>query len=490
MDEKQIACHMLYQFAKDQCLGFFPFVLDTAKTMKSLMRYQYNAKVRAAATTIVPLLLKSIIKATSTSSNNIKDLTPYKQLFSELFEPFMEALLLEPDVVETVPILEILGQIASVINQSNGFWTFSTSQLLSIAETLEAILTESQSRSKQRIDDQSGDKLIVDEQTKADILWATDVEIELTAHIIDCIEYTLKCSGEGFIRCLDEKGFANAAKLILSEDKKYQSDAEMLQAICIFIDCIELGGKLAADKYLNWFYPLLTQFAEHSTDDDIKQTAVFGIGILAKLGYLKELDPNYFWLDKLLKDVQEFKQNEELKDAQGDAVVDDDEDDEVAKYLIYENMVSAIGKIIRYQPPQQMDVKQVLSNWIRLLPIENDQEEFDAVVGNLLFFMKEFWNELVVKDEEMRSRMLFCCLFYLSQFRESVTSYELIMEYDGIDLNDKMPTNIPVLSKKNIIKIKQLKENQFLIETKAFEKVMERLQPSEIQNIQSTVNRY
>jgi len=133
---------------------------------------------------------------------------------------------------------------------------------------------------------------------------------------------------------------------------------------------------------------------------------------------------------------------------------------------------------------------QILSHWIRLLPIENDQEEMDAVVDNLLFFMKQFWQELVVENEDLRSRMLFCCLFYLAQFRESVTSYEIIMEYDGIDLNDELPQNMPVLSKENIVKIKQLKENPFLIKVEAFEKVMERLEPQEIQNIQSVVSRY
>ena len=46
------------------------------------------------------------------------------------------------------------------------------------------------------------------------------------------------------------------------------------------------------------------------TDSDIKQTAVFGLGVLAKCGYLKELDPEYKWLTRLISEVEEFKQKE------------------------------------------------------------------------------------------------------------------------------------------------------------------------------------
>ena len=243
LEEKDLACHMLYQFAKDQCIGFFPYVLQTAKTMKSLMRYQYHARVRAAATTIVPLLLKSIIKGIehdiNTNSNKINDSMKQTlhQTFDELFGPFMQALLLEPDVVETVPILEILGQICSVVSQSNGFWQFSDEQLLSIAEVLETILSESQERSQERIDDASGDKL-VDEQKRREIEWANEVEIELIAHVIDVIEYTLKAAGEKFISHFEDKQLAKAAKLMLEKDRKYQTDAERLQALCIFIDIL------------------------------------------------------------------------------------------------------------------------------------------------------------------------------------------------------------------------------------------------------------
>merc|ERR1712130_121915 len=164
---------------------------------------------------------------------------------------------------------------------------------------------------------------------------------------------------------------------------------------------------------------------------------------------------------------------------------------ELSQYLIYENMVSAMGKIIRYQPPQSKDNEndKLLIEWIRLLPIENDQEEFDAVTENLLFSIQQFWKNLIVNNQEMRSRILFSLLFYLSQFKQTCTSYELIMDH-SVDISDSFPTNIPVLSKQSINKIKQLKQNEYLIKIKAFEQVMDRLEPQEIQNIQYVVNNY
>lgn len=216
--------------------------LQTADIMKDLMRYQYNARVRAAATTIVPLLLKSVIKGLEQQNQQQQQQSKeWHGVLDVLFAPFMESLLGEPDVVEQVPILEVLGQICSVIGQSNGFWTLTDHQLLCIAEVLEAILTESQVRCKERMDNASGQKLIVDDQKRAEIEWANDVEVELTAHIIDVLEYTFKAVGERFISCFDEKGLAKAAKSMLEKDEQYQTAGERLQALCIFIDCIEYG---------------------------------------------------------------------------------------------------------------------------------------------------------------------------------------------------------------------------------------------------------
>eukprot|EP00487_Bulimina_marginata_P010053 TRINITY_DN4784_c0_g1_i2.p1 TRINITY_DN4784_c0_g1~~TRINITY_DN4784_c0_g1_i2.p1 ORF type:complete len:118 (+),score=10.30 TRINITY_DN4784_c0_g1_i2:91-444(+) len=108
------------------------------------------------------------------------------------------------------------------------------------------------------MDDESGNKLIVDEETRNELEWANDVENELIAHIIDCIEYTLKVAGPRFIAFFEEKGFKQkATKLMLQKESKYISNADRLNLLCIFIDIIELGGKSAADRYLNWFYPYL-----------------------------------------------------------------------------------------------------------------------------------------------------------------------------------------------------------------------------------------
>eukprot|EP01084_Bolivina_argentea_P278428 475649_1 len=195
-------------------------------------------------------------------------------------------------------------------------------------------------------------------------------------------------------------------------------------------------------------------------------------------GYLNKLDINYKYFNKFLKDIQEFKQFEEKLDLENENENKMDECELESKYLIYENMISTIGKIIRYQTPPNYDTLQILKNWICLLPIENDQEEFNAIVENILYFVNEYWTELIQNNNEMRERILFSLLFYLSQFKHpnQIRSYEIIMDYN-IDITDNIPKNIPVLNIENILKIKELKNNKFLIKIKAFEKAMDRLQP-------------
>eukprot|EP01084_Bolivina_argentea_P230472 388803_1 len=322
LDEKDTACHMLYQFCKDQCIGFFPYVIETANIMKSLMRYQYNTRVRAAATLIIPLLLKSIILNINVINNNNEN-NKYVEIFDALFAPFIVALFKEPDVIEQIPILEVLGQISSIIgNNKNKIFEFSDSHLLSIAEILENILTESQERIKERIDDELGEKLIVDEEKKNQIEWANDFEIELIAHVIDVIEFTFKSVkdrftpffiyGKNYNNNNEEKNnnsLGEATKLMLTKNEKYilSGDSEILQSICIFIDCIQYGGILAADKYINWFYSLICKYIDDingNCDLDIKQTCIYGIGVFAKCGYLNKLDINYKYFNKFLKDIQ------------------------------------------------------------------------------------------------------------------------------------------------------------------------------------------
>ena len=50
-----------------------------------------------------------------------------------------------------------------------------------------------------------------------------------------------KAVGERFISCFDQKGLAKAAKSMLEKEEQYQTAGERLQALCIFIDCIEYG---------------------------------------------------------------------------------------------------------------------------------------------------------------------------------------------------------------------------------------------------------
>jgi len=214
LDEKDTAAHMLYQFCKDQCLGFFAYVAQTAAVMKSLMCYQYNARVRAAATTIIPLLLKSVILNANKINNQNKD--KYFKIFDQLFEPFMTALIGEPDVCESIPILEVLAQIAVIMgNDKNEIWRFEERHLDKISSVCESLLTESQMRIKERVLNDKNEKLICDFESLNRREWANEVESELFAHIIDVAEYTFKASKEKFAPFFIENKLGNVCKQIL-----------------------------------------------------------------------------------------------------------------------------------------------------------------------------------------------------------------------------------------------------------------------------------
>eukprot|EP01084_Bolivina_argentea_P281428 481512_1 len=263
LDEKDTACHMLYQFVKDQCDAFFAYVVPTARTMSQLMRYEYNARVRTAATTIVPLLLKCVIRGVNRLGAGQR---PNADFFDALFASFLDALSAEPDVCETVPLLEILAQIAAVIgdDENHNCFAFSDQQLSSIARVLCTILSESSSRKRDRMRDESGAKLIVDEEKRNEILWANDVESELIAHCIDVIEFTFRCEKTRFSAFFEESGAAKICKQMLFDCEG--DETQKLQSLCIFIDCCEYGAPQQSKIYLKWLFPFIVD--KLSAQDD------------------------------------------------------------------------------------------------------------------------------------------------------------------------------------------------------------------------------
>eukprot|EP00485_Elphidium_margaritaceum_P003686 CAMPEP_0202701330 /NCGR_PEP_ID=MMETSP1385-20130828/14429_1 /ASSEMBLY_ACC=CAM_ASM_000861 /TAXON_ID=933848 /ORGANISM="Elphidium margaritaceum" /LENGTH=1221 /DNA_ID=CAMNT_0049358723 /DNA_START=20 /DNA_END=3685 /DNA_ORIENTATION=- len=494
LEEKQTACHMLYQLAKDQCVAFAPFVLETAHCMKELMRYQYNARIRAAATTSMPLLLKSVIKAIGAQTIAPDQQGKYHALLAELFEPFVVALQFEPDVTEQIPILEILAQMSSVIQQSGGFWTWSDAQLQRIASVLAQILSESQERCQQR------KAALAKDEADEDLEWANEVDAELTAHVIDVIEYTYKVSGERFTKFLhhsadekqnkneNENEAATTTSVVQVAQRMLQSTENLhrLHALCIFVDIIEYGGKLAADLYLKWLWPIVCELVTDN-DTDLQQTAIYAIGMLAQRTYLQHLDADYEWLHCFVRQVVKTQCDQNNAADNGD----DDDDYDEDELLLFENKLSAIGKILRYQPPTKMaseTLSEILQQWIQLLPIENDEEEIDNVTDNLLFFVTQFWTLLVEKNADLRQHVVYCCLYCCALFKQRLTSYELIMDYDIDFKTNGKSQKIPVLSTANIQKIKQLKQHKLL--QPVFESVLTKLTPQQRQNIQFVFTKY
>ena len=74
----------------------------------------------------------------------------------------------------------------------------------------------------------------------------------------------------------------NVCKQILLKNETDSN--EILQSICIFIDCLQFGGDRAAKQYLQWFYDEIIEKymcdsnnSNHS-DSDIRQTCIYGIG--------------------------------------------------------------------------------------------------------------------------------------------------------------------------------------------------------------------
>ncbi|CAL0306445.1 unnamed protein product [Lupinus luteus] len=350
LEEKATACNMLCCYADELKEGFFPWIDQVAGILVPLLKFYFHEEVRKAAVSAMPELLRSAKLAIEKGQSQGRDGTYLKFLTDSIVPALVEALHKEPDTEICASILDSLNeslQISGTLLDEN--------QVRSIVDELKQVITASSSRKREREERAKAEDFDAEEGEL--IKEENEQEEEVFDQVGEILGTLIKTFKASFLPFFDE--LSSYLTPMWGRDK---TPEERRIAICIFDDVAEQCRE-AALKYYETYLPFLLE-ACNDEIPDVRQAAVYGLGVCAEFGgsVFKPLVGE--GLSRLNAVIQHPNA------LQGDNI------------MAYDNAVSALGKICQFHR-DSIDSAQVVPAWLNCLPIKGDLIEAKVVHDQL-----------------------------------------------------------------------------------------------------------
>ncbi|XP_019093862.1 PREDICTED: importin-5 [Camelina sativa] len=350
LEEKATACNMLCCYADELKEGFFPWIDQVAPILVPLLKFYFHEEVRKAAVSGMPELLRSAKLAVEKGESQGRNESYIKHLSDYIIPALLEALHKEPEVEICASMLESLNECVQISGP-----ILDESQVRGIVdETKQAIIASSTRRTER------------EERTRAEDFDAEESEIlkeeneqeeEVFDQIGDLLGTLIKTFKTSFLPMFDE--LSSYITPMLGSDRTTE---ERRIAICIFDDVAE-HCREAALKYYDTFVPFLLE-ACNDENADVRQAAVYGIGICAEFG----------------GSVFRPLVGEAL--SRLDVVIRHPNAQQSENAMAYDNAVSALGKICQFYR-SSIDAGKIVPAWLNCLPIKGDTIEAKIVHDQL-----------------------------------------------------------------------------------------------------------
>ncbi|KAL8142865.1 hypothetical protein V2J09_015897 [Rumex salicifolius] len=362
LEEKATACNMLCCYADELKEGFFPWIDQVAPTLVPLLKFYFHEEVRKAAVAAMPELLRSAKLAIEKGQSQGRNESYLKQLSDYIVPALVEALHKEPEIEICSSMLDSLNQCIQI----SGL-IFEEGQVRSIVDEIKEVITASSSRKREREDRAKAEDFDAEEGEL--IREENEQEEELFDQIGDCLGTLIKTYKAAFLPFFDE--LSTYLTPMWGKDK---SSEERRIAICIFDDVVE-HCREAALRYYETYLPFLLE-ACNDENPDVRQAAVYGLGVCAEFG-----GPVF----KLLVGEALSRLN---------AVISHPSATNPENLMAYDNAVSALGKICQFHR-DSVDAAQVLPLWLNCLPIKGDLIEAKVVHEQLCAMVERSDRELL-----------------------------------------------------------------------------------------------
>ncbi|KAL3719763.1 hypothetical protein ACJRO7_004699 [Eucalyptus globulus] len=355
LEEKATACNMLCCYADELKEGFFPWIEQVAPTLVPLLKFYFHEDVRKAAVSAMPELLRSAKLAVEKGLAQGHNETYVKQLTDYIIPALVEAIPKEPDTEICASMLDALNECLQISGP-----LLDENQVRSIVDEIKQVITASSSRKRERaerakaedFDAEEGELLKEENEAEEEVF-------EQVGEILGTMVKTFKAS---FLPFFDE--LSSYLTPMWGKDK---TSEERRIAICIFDDVAEQCRETAL-KYYDTYLPFLLE-ACNDENPDVRQAAVYGLGVCAEFGgsvFKPLVGEALSRLNVVIRDPNALQPD---------------------NVMAYDNAVSALGKICQFHR-DNIDSSQVVPAWLNCLPIKGDVIEA-KVVHDMLCSMVE-----------------------------------------------------------------------------------------------------
>ncbi|GFY98998.1 ARM repeat superfamily protein [Actinidia rufa] len=355
LEEKATACNMLCCYADELKEGFYPWIDQVAPTMVPLLKFYFHEET-------MPELLRSAKLAVEKGLAQGRNESYIKQLSDYIVPALVEALHKEPDTEICASMLDALNECIQICGP-----LLDESQVRCIVDEIKQVITASSSRKRERaerakaedFDDEEGEILREENEQEEEVF-------DQVGEILGTLIKTFKAS---FLLFFDE-----LSSYLTPMGRIKQLRREGRIAICIFDDVAEQCRE-AALKYYDTYLPFLLE-ACNSENPDVRQAAVYGLGVCAEFG------------------------GSVFKPFVGEAlsrliiVIRDPNALQPENIMSYDNAVSALGKICQFHR-DTIDSAQVVPVWLSCLPIKGDLIEAKVVHDQLCSMVERSDMELL-----------------------------------------------------------------------------------------------
>ena len=335
---------------------FEPYVDKVEEEIVQLIDYKPDTKVRTKSAKILPNLLKSISNEKIKKEKGKK----YISLLIQMINKETDDHVCEKFFSHLKEVIENSGKILDK-NELNELFDKMAKYFENLKIKRNKLIQKKKTKNKKHKDDDEEDENIND---------LIDEDIEklenIQEEIADNMGILLKTHKE-----ISEEIISKLIKEIIPTYFNSSNMFEVKMSLHISDDLIEfIGQDMLGNDTWNFMYQIITKLVTVN-DASIRQAASYGIGNFAK--FTKNNFDNYSkGLIDSLYNAMNIKDNSDNNN-------NNEEDEEYNEYgLAFDNMVSALGKIINYQFNSkivQAGLNDLITKWILNLPIKYDETE-------------------------------------------------------------------------------------------------------------------
>ena len=396
LQEKSNACHMLFSYAEELGVHFFPYVEQVANVMFPLVNFQFHEGVRLAAACILPRLLKSMLAGLEKRGQSQ---APAQAFVAAAVAPVLKGVQQRPPMRrydELCMYAEVLSDLLSAclahtgtLREATAAGTLPLQPVGVPAAAVGTVLVQLGTALQLAIDD----RVEMDAEARADEDFDEEAEEALQAEFMEIDEFIMKIADN--VGCLLKAhgaamypAFEQRLLPLLQTMLAHRHVTLRHTAMCSFDDVVEHAGP-ASRQLVPALLPAIARALAERREPQLQQAAAYGVAVCAAFAGPEAMPAaaGQGLLQALVAHVlQQPRPSDEHEGA-------------------YANAVSAALTLAMHRPDCAPPA-QVLPAVLGWLPVRYDEEEARSIHKRLLMLAAAGNADLLGARKERLPRVL------------------------------------------------------------------------------------